>query len=87
MANIKSQIKRIKQSEKAALRNKGKRSALKTLISKFDKAVDEKNKEQATALFSETTKTLDKASATGIIHTNRAAGKKSTLSKKLNALK
>jgi len=87
MANIKSQIKRIEQSKKATLRNKGKRSALKTLISKFDKAVDEKNKEQATELFTESTKALDKAAATGIIHANRAAGKKSTLNKKLNTLK
>lgn len=87
MANIKSQIKRIKQNEKAAQRNKGKRSALKTLITKFNKAVEDKNKDEAVKLFTTTSKSLDKAASAGVIHANRAAAKKSAFSKKLNTLK
>lgn len=87
MANIKSQIKRNRQSRKAAVRNKGDRQALKTLIIKFDKALSDKKKKEAQAIYSETVKTLDKAAASGLIHANRAASKKSDLSKRLAALK
>ena len=40
MANIKSQIKRIKTNEKARLRNKSVKSSLKTAIRKFREAAD-----------------------------------------------
>lgn len=86
MANIKSQLKRIEQSRKATERNKAKRSALKTLIAKFGKAIEEKDKKLADELFIKTTKALDKAAAQGIIHTNRAAAKKSALSKRLSTV-
>ncbi len=86
MANIKSQIKRIKQNEKRELRNKSVKSALKTFISKFEKAVAEKNKESATSAFNAVVKKLDDASSKGTIHKNRAADKKSRLAKKLNTL-
>ncbi len=39
MANIKSQIKRIKTNEKARLRNKSVRSSIKTAARKFRDAV------------------------------------------------
>ncbi len=38
MANIKSQIKRNRQNEKARLRNKSVKSSLKTAIRKFHEA-------------------------------------------------
>ena len=40
MANIKSQIKRNRQNEKARLRNKAVKSALKTSVRKFREAAD-----------------------------------------------
>ena len=40
MANIKSQIKRNKQNEKARLRNKAAKSELKTSVRKFRQAAD-----------------------------------------------
>ena len=40
MANIKSQLKRIKTNEKARLRNKAVKSSLKTAIRKFREAAD-----------------------------------------------
>ena len=41
MANIKSQIKRIKTNEKARLRNKSVKSSLKTAIRKFRKEFED----------------------------------------------
>ncbi|HZD60070.1 MAG TPA: 30S ribosomal protein S20 [Anaerolineae bacterium] len=86
MANIKSQIKRIKVAERQRIRNKSTRSALKTYIIKFDSAVASGDREAAeTALKTAVTK-LDKAAEKGIIHKNNAANKKSSLMKKFNGM-
>ena len=47
MANIKSQIKRIKQNNAAHERNKSVKSALKTSIRRFREAADAGNKDEA----------------------------------------
>ncbi len=48
MANIKSQIKRIKTNEKAHQRNKAVKSELRTQVRKFREAVESGNVEEAT---------------------------------------
>ena len=50
MANIKSQIKRIKQNEKRHERNKAVKSALKSAIRKFREAAEAGEKDQAIEL-------------------------------------
>lgn len=82
MANIKSQIKRNRQSESARQRNKAERSNLKTKIKKFLGAA-ESGDSSAGDLYAEVSKSLDKAAAKGIIHKNKAANQKSRLAKKL----
>ena len=67
MANIKSQIKRNKQTEKRAERNKAVRTALKTSTKKIRTAVDAGDAEQAQARQRETARSLDKAVAKGIV--------------------
>lgn len=47
MANIKSQIKRIRTNEKRRLRNQSVKSELKTLVRKTRKAVEANDKEAA----------------------------------------
>lgn len=86
MANIKSQVKRIKQAEKARLRNKDTKSEIKTYINKFERTVAAGDKEAAQPLLVKVVKLLDKAAAKNIIHPNNAANKKSRLMKKLNSL-
>ncbi|MEY9838766.1 MULTISPECIES: 30S ribosomal protein S20 [Streptacidiphilus] len=86
MANIKSQIKRIKTNEKARQRNKAVKSSLKTAIRKAREAVEAGDFEKATALTREANKKLDKAASKGVIHKNQAANKKSALSSKVSAL-
>ena len=49
MANIKSQIKRNKQNEKARIRNKAVKSELKTSVRKFREAADAGDAEAAAA--------------------------------------
>ncbi|KRV46418.1 30S ribosomal protein S20 [Wenjunlia vitaminophila] len=87
MANIKSQIKRIKTNEKARQRNKAVKSSLKTAIRKTREAVEAGDLEKATALASEASRKLDKAASKGVIHKNSAANKKSALAHRVATLK
>ena len=86
MANIKSQIKRIRQNEKAHQRNKAVKSALKTHVRNFREAADSGNVEQATEALRAATRQLDKAVSKGIIHKNQAANRKSAIAKRLAEL-
>jgi small subunit ribosomal protein S20 len=83
VANIKSQIKRIRQNEKAHQRNKAVKSALKTHVRKFREAADAGNVEEATAALRVATRQLDKAVSKGVIHKNQAANRKSAIAKRL----
>lgn len=84
MANIKSAKKRIKITEVRTLRNQMVKSALKTLIKKFEAALENKDMESAKSYFSQVTKALDMAASKGVLHRNKVARKKSRLAVKLN---
>jgi small subunit ribosomal protein S20 len=86
LANIKSQIKRIRTAERQHERNKGGRSELKTRVSKFNKAVESGEKDVAKTTLNAAVKCLDKAVTKGFIHKNNAANKKSSLTKRFNKL-
>ena len=87
MANIKSQMKRIKTNEKARQRNKAVKSTLKTAIRRTREAVEAGDLQKATTAQAEAAKKLDKAVSKGVIHKNAAANKKSALASKVSALK
>jgi small subunit ribosomal protein S20 len=82
VANIKSQIKRNKQAEKARLRNKAVKSSLKTAIRKYREAASAGDAEQAGVLLLDATRKLDKAASKGVIHKNQAANRKSAIAKR-----
>ena len=84
MANIKSQIKRIRTNNKAQARNKAYRSALKTAIRRFRDAVTAGDKAKITAELRDASRSLDMAVSKGVIHANQAANKKSALAKLAN---
>ncbi|ALG07506.1 30S ribosomal protein S20 [Kibdelosporangium phytohabitans] len=86
MANIKSQIKRIKTNEAARLRNKSVKSSVKTAIRKFREAADAGEKDKAIELLKVANRQLDKAAGKGVIHANQAANRKSALAKRANSL-
>ena len=87
MANIKSQIKRNKQNEKARLRNKAVKSELKTYVRKFREAADAGNAEAAETAMRAASIKLDKAVSKGVIHKNQAANRKSAIAKRAEQLK
>ena len=86
MANIKSQIKRNKQNEKARQRNKAVKSSLKTAVRKFREAADAGDTKAATVAMRAASQNLDKAASKGVIHKNQAANRKSAIAKRVQSL-
>jgi small subunit ribosomal protein S20 len=86
VANIKSQMKRIRTNEAARQRNQSVKSALRTSIRKFREAAAAGEKDQAQELLVTASRSLDKAASKGVIHANQAANKKSALSLAFNKI-
>lgn len=83
MANIKSQIKRNKQSAAARDRNRAVKSELRTRTKSALAAVGTEDEETALRL---AIKRIDMAAAKGVIHKNQAANRKSGLMRRVSAL-
>ena len=79
MANIKQQKKRILQAENARVRNKSRKTDVKTYIKKYLASLDEGNREQSDLYMSKAIRALDKAASDGVIHKNNAANNKSRM--------
>ena len=86
MANIKSSAKRAQIIQKTTAKNKAAKSLIKTNIKKFNAAASEGNPEAAGSAYKTAVKTVDRAATKGLIHKNKAARRKSALTKKLNAV-
>jgi len=86
VANIKSQLKRIRTNEKARLRNKAVKSELKTYVRRVREAVAAGDKDAATNALATASRKLDKAVSKGVIHKNQAANRKSALAKAVGTL-
>ncbi|TDD92324.1 30S ribosomal protein S20 [Saccharopolyspora karakumensis] len=86
MANIKSQMKRIKTNEANRQRNKAAKTTLKSAIRKFRAAADAGEKDKAVELQQTAGRLLDKAASKGVIHKNQAANKKSAMAARVNKI-
>jgi small subunit ribosomal protein S20 len=82
----KSAEKRIRQAEKRRIRNKGVLSAMRTLMKKFQSAVEARNPEGAKEALASVVPFVDKTANKKIIHRNRASRIVSRLTQKLNRL-
>ena len=83
MANHKSALKRIRQTEKRRLRNRYYSVTMRNAVRKLRAT---KDKAEAEALFPKVTQMLDKLAVRRIIHKNKAANLKSKLAKYINKL-
>jgi small subunit ribosomal protein S20 len=81
VANIKSQIKRVKTNNKAQARNKSVSSSVKTAVRKFREALVKGDAATTTTELRAASKALDVAVAKGVGHRNTAANKKSSMAK------
>jgi small subunit ribosomal protein S20 len=83
MANHKSALKRIRQTETRRLLNKYKNKTTRNAVRDLRETTDKK---EATAMLPKVTAMLDKLAKTNIIHKNKASNLKSKLTKHVNAL-
>ena len=83
MANHKSSIKRIRQEKKRTLHNKYSAKTMRNAVRKLRALT---NKDEAAKLYPTVQKMLDKLAKTNVIHKNKAANIKSSLSIHINKL-
>ncbi|MAO33684.1 MAG: 30S ribosomal protein S20 [Flavobacteriales bacterium] len=83
MANHKSALKRIKQTETKRLLNKYKHKTARNAIRDLKKST---SKKEALVMLPKVTAMLDKLTKTNIIHKNKASNLKSKLTRHVNAL-
>lgn len=84
LPNIKQQEKRMRQAEKRRVRNKSRKSEIKTYIRRFDEALQRGDRDESEEYLKKAVRALDKAASDGIIHKNNAANRKSRLMAKYN---
>ena len=83
MANHKSSLKRIRQTEKRRLHNRYYGKTMRNAVRKLRATT---NKEEAVAMLPGVTKILDKLAKTNVIHKNKADNLKSKLARYINKL-
>ena len=83
MANHKSSEKRIRQTKTRTLHNRYYAKTMRNAVRKLRAMTD---KEEAASLYPKVQKMLDKLAKTNIIHKNKAANLKSSLSRYVNQL-
>ena len=84
MPNIKSAKKRVKVIATKTLQNKIFKNQMRTIVKKYNAAVESGNKEEALIAYKAAVKKVDQAVAKNILHKNNAAHKKSEFTLKLN---
>ena len=84
MPNHKSAEKRVRQSEKRRVINRGNRTKVRTYIKKLRTALDSAKSDDVQKVLPETISVIDKAVQKGVMHKNAAARYKSRLTVKAN---
>lgn len=84
MANHKSSIKRIRQTESKKLHNRYQAKTTRSTLKKLRTTTDKK---EAADLLPKVTAMLDKLAKRNVIHKNKASNLKSKIAKKVNSLK
>jgi len=87
VAHSLSAKKRVRQNAKRRVRNRARKSMVKTQIKHFETALTEGDPEKASEQFKLLVKRIDKVAATSTIHKNTAARMKSRFAKRLDSLK
>ena len=86
LANSAQAKKRVRQSENRRQRNASQRSAMRTTIKAFKKAIILNNKELAIKTYEIAVPVVDRMARKGIIHRNTAARIKNSLNTSVRAL-
>jgi small subunit ribosomal protein S20 len=86
MANTASARKRIRQNEKRTVRNRARRSRVRTYLRKVEQAIAEGDKGVAAEALKAAQPELQRAATKGVLHRNTVARKLSRLSSRIKSL-
>ena len=86
MADTASARKRIRQTEKRTVRNRARRSRVRTFLRKVEQAITGGDKSQAQDAFRAAQPELHRAVTKGVFHRNTVARKLSRLSTRIKAM-
>ncbi len=86
MANHKSAIKRVRQTERKNTVNNRNRASLRTELKRLRALIAQGNATEAKTLLPQTVSLIDKSIQKGILHVNAAARYKSRLTASVNKL-
>jgi small subunit ribosomal protein S20 len=86
MANHKSAIKRVRQTERKNAVNSNNRARLRTELKKLRTIIAQGNATEAKTLLPQTVSLIDKSIQKGVLHQNAAARYKSRLTASVNKL-
>jgi len=86
LPNIKSAKKRARQSESRRMHNKHIRSGMRTKVKAVVSAIENGDKEAASAAYKIAVPALDSNVSKGILHKNKAARHKSRLNARINSM-
>ena len=86
MPNIKSSKKDVIRSKVAYEMNKANKSEMKTVLKKYEAALEGGDRAAAEVAYKDAVKIVDQAVIKGILHKNTAARKKSSMTLRLNKL-
>jgi len=86
VANIKSAIKRARQTEKRRMHNMALRSRMRSSIKKVLKAINDGKRDEAVKSYKDAVPVIDSMVNKGIIKANKAARHKSRLNKTIKAM-
>ncbi len=86
MANTKSVRKRVRQIERRTVRNRARRSRVRTYLRKVEEAIEAKDKSAAEAAFKEVMPEMHRSVGKGVMHRNTVDRKLSRLSSRIKAL-
>lgn len=86
MANHASALKRARQSEKRNLRNKARKSEIRSVVRSLLEIIDAGNREAAQDLFRKAQKLISKAVTGGSLHKSTASRKISRLAARVNGI-
>lgn len=87
MAHSLSAKKRVRQNAKARVRNRARKSVIKTQVKRFEEALSTGNVETTQDQLKQLTRKIDRLSTTSTIHKNTAARIKSRMTRRANAQK
>ena len=83
MANTSQARKRVRQANKARIRNSSQKSEFRSSVKKVLKSISEKNKDQSSLDYKKAVSVMDKLVTKGLLHKNKASRHKSRLNKQL----